>query len=109
MMPLGDSVKGTLFIQDKDGEYKELGQAKSIEFSKVLDEDDNDFNNFSNILQSEGTFECEISIKAYKKKRFKKLLMSYGYSRNLAEIYSKIYPRNQITLVMLGGIHENVR
>ena len=106
MMPLGDSVRGTLFVQDEDGEYKELGQAKPIEFSKVLNEDDD---NIFNDLFKETTFECEISIKRYKKKRFKKLLMSYGYSRNLAEIYSKIYPRNQITLVMLGGIHENVR
>lgn len=109
MMPLGDSVKGTLFVQDEDGEYKELGQVKSIEFSKVLDEDDNDFNDFSNILQSEATIECEVIIKRYKKKRFKKLLMSYGIERNLAEICSKIYPRNHIYLEILGGIQKNAR
>lgn len=106
MMPLGDSVKGTLFVQDEDGEYKELGQVSSIEFLKELNEDDN---NIFEDLTKETTFECEISIKRYKKKRFKKLLMSYGYSRNLAEIYSKIYPRNQITLEILGGIQRNAR
>ena len=109
MMPLGDSVKGTLFVQDEDGEYKELGHVSSIEFSKELNEDDNDFNDFSNILQSEGTVECEISIKRYKKKRFKKLLMSYGIERNLAEICSKICPRNRIHLEILGGIQRNAR
>ena len=106
MMPLGDSVKGTLFFQDEDGEYKELGQAKPIEFSKVLNEDDN---NIFNDLFKETTFECQITIKRYKKKRFKKLLMSYGIERNLAEIFSKIYPRNRIFLEMLGGMQKNAR
>lgn len=106
MRSLKSSVKGTLFVQDEDGEYKELGHVSSIEFSKELNEDDN---NIFEDLTKETTFECEVSIKRYKKKRFKKLLMSYGYSRNLAETYSKTLLRNQITLVMLGGIHENAR
>lgn len=106
MMPLGDSIKGTLFIQDEDGEYKELGQAKPIEFSKVLNEEDD---NIFNDLFKETIFECKISIKRYKKKRFKKLLMSYGIERNLAEICSKIYPRNHIYLKQLGGIQRNAR
>lgn len=106
MMPLENSVKGTLFVQDEDGEYKELGQVKSVEFSKVLNEDDN---NIFNDLFKETTFECEITIKRYKKKRFKKLLMSYGIERNLAEICSKICPRNRIYLEILGGIQRNAR
>lgn len=50
--------------------------------------------------------ECIIAPKRIKKKRFKKLLMSFGFQRNQAEILHKVYmesgrPRTKIGMLLL--------
>jgi len=50
--------------------------------------------------------ECMIVLKTIKKKRFKKLLMSYGFQRNQAEIIHQEYmklgrPRTKIGMLLL--------
>lgn len=109
MVGLENSVKGTAFYIDKNGEYQEIGTVESI----PLEAEENDkFNNMEDIYNETGfTAEVEIKVKKYTKKRFKKLLMAKGIQRNDAEIFAIIagdeksnINRNNLGLIMVRAI-----
>ena len=109
MVGLENSVKGTAFYIDKNGEYQEIG---TVESNSLEAEENDKFNNMENIYNETGfTAELEIKLKKYSKKRFKKLLMSYGIQRNDAEIFATIagdkkscIMRNDFGLIIAKGI-----
>ena len=109
MVGLENSVKGTAFYIDKNGEYQEIG---TVESNSLEAEENDKFNNMENIYNETGfTAELEIKLKKYSKKRFKKLLMSYGIQRNDAEIFASIagdkkscIMRNDFGLIIAKGI-----
>ena len=113
MVGLENSVKGTAFYIDKNGEYQEIG---TVESNSLEAEENDKFNNMEDIYSETGfTAELEVKLKKYSKKRFKKLLMSYGIQRNDAEIFatiagdkkSSIY-RNNLGLIMVQAISSMV-
>ena len=86
MVDLENSVKGTAFYIDKNGEYQEIGKIEDIK-----QEENNEFNEMEDSYKETGfTAELEVKLKKYSKKKFKKLLMSYGIQRNDAEIFATI-------------------
>lgn len=90
-MPTEDFNKGKLYYKSKDDkEYKEIGTG-TLESSSIEEGEKDIFEKLEGLYNKKG-FEIEIDIKAkkYKKKRFKKLLMSYGIQRNDAEILTSI-------------------
>lgn len=88
MVGLENSVKGTAFYIDKNGEYQEIGPVQEVSFTEEKNEE---FNKLEDLYNETGfTAELEIKLKKYSKKRFKKLLMSYGIQRNDAEIFATI-------------------
>ena len=89
MVGLENSVKGTAFYIDKDGEYQEIGTVESI--SLEAEENSNEWKKLEDLYnETEFTVELEVKLKKYSKKRFKKLLMSQGIQRNDAEIFATI-------------------
>ena len=104
-----NSVKGTAFYIDKNGEYQEIG---TVESNSLEAEENDKFNNMEDIYKETGfTAELEVKLKKYSKKRFKKLLMSYGIQRNDAEIFATIagdkksyIRRNDFGLIIAKGI-----
>ena len=113
MVELENSVKGTAFYIDKNGEYQEIG---TVESNSLEAEENDKSNNMEDIYNETGfTAECEIKVKKYTKKRFKKLLMSYGIQRNDAEIFAIIagdekssINRNNLGLIMVRAINSMV-
>ena len=109
MVGLENSVKGTAIYIDKDGEYQEIG---TVESNSLEAEENDKFNNMEDIYKETGfTAELEVKLKKYSKKRFKKLLMSYGIQRNDAEIFATIagdkksyIRRNDFGLIIAKGI-----
>lgn len=109
MVGLENSVKGTAFYIDKNGGYQEIG---TVESNSLEAEENDKFNNMEDIYNETGfTAELEIKLKKYSKKRFKKLLMSYGIQRNDAEIFASIagdkkscIMRNDFGLIIAKGI-----
>lgn len=109
MVGLENSVKGTAFYIDKNGEYQEIG---TVESNSLEAEENDKFNNMEDIYKETGfTAELEVKLKKYSKKRFKKLLMSYGIQRNDAEIFATIagdkksyIRRNDFGLIIAKGI-----
>lgn len=109
MVELENSVKGTAFYIDKNGGYQEIG---TVESNSLEAEENDKFNNMEDIYNETGfTAELEIKLKKYSKKRFKKLLMSYGIQRNDAEIFASIagdkkscIMRNDFGLIIAKGI-----
>ena len=107
MVGLESSVKGTVFYIDKNGEYQEIGKIENIKL-----EEDEKFNEMEDLYKETGfTAELEVKLKKYSKKRFKKLLMSYGIQRNDAEIFATIagdkkscIMRNDFDLIIAKGI-----
>lgn len=82
MVPLGESVKGSLYYEDEYGEYKEIGRTVSmpeIAPGGIVS------NNYS--FTSSGSL--SVTLKTFKRKRFKKLLMAKGFDRNSAESISR--------------------
>ena len=109
MVGLENSVKGTAFYIDKNGEYQEIG---TVESNSLEAEENDKFNNMEDIYNETGfTAELEIKLKKYSKKRFKKLLMAQGIQRNDAEIFATIagdkksyIRRNDFGLIIAKGI-----
>lgn len=107
-MPLESSVKGIAFYINLDGEYKELGEAKSIQtiqnFGVAAEEASKKLQEIAKLFGN--SFEAEVSIpvqfKKYKRKRFKKLLMARGIQRNKADLYSRTLPRTDFSLIKLS-------
>ena len=110
MVGLENSVKGTAFYIDKNGEYQEIGTVESN--SLEAEENSNGWEKIEDLYKETGfTAELEIKLKKYSKKRFKKLLMSYGIQRNNAEIFATITEdkksciyRNDFGLIIAKGI-----
>lgn len=115
-MPTEEFEKGKLYFKSKnDEEYKELGIG-TIESNSLEAEGNDKFNNMEDIYNETGfTAEVKIKVKKYTKKRFKKLLMSYGIQRNDAEIFAIIagdekssINRNNLGLIMVQAINSMV-
>ena len=110
MVGLENSVKGTAFYIDKNGEYQEIGTVESN--SLEAGENSKEWEKLEDLYKETGfTAELEIKLKKYSKKRFKKLLMSYGIQRNDAEIFASIagdkkscIMRNDFGLIIAKGI-----
>lgn len=97
-MPTEGFEKSRLYFKSKDDkEYKELGTGTILEPS-FTEAEEKEINNICSTTSGELTF--NIKTKKYKRKRFKKLLMSRGIQRNEAEIYSRMFFRTQLELDM---------
>ena len=95
-MPTEDIEKSKFYFKTEDGEYKELGTGR-LESNSIEAEGQETYNTCS---VPEGEFTFNIQTKNYRRKRFKKLLMSKGVERNWAEIYSRWFNRTQLELDM---------
>ena len=110
MVGLENSVKGTAFYIDKNGGYQEIGTVESN--SLEAEENSKEWEKLEDLYKETGfTAEVEIKVKKYTKKKFKKLLMSYGIQRNDAEIFAIIagdeksyIRRNDFGLIIAKGI-----
>ena len=112
-MPTEKFEKGKIYFKGKDDEeYKELGTG-SIEFNeKEAEENSKEWEKLEDLYKETGfTAELEVKLKKYSKKKFKKLLMSYGIQRNDAEIFASIagdkkscIHRNDFGLIIAKGV-----
>lgn len=127
MMPLGESVKGEIFIKNEQtGEYNKLGKVKEIKEIEGTHEDYLDALRYSfegliksvkkvekTFLEFGGSLTTNFTFKKISRKRLKKLLMANGIQRNEAEqickdiwIRKKCY--SEFDLFFLGDfIYEN--
>ena len=97
IMPEEKNEKCNIYYKSQnDKEYKKLGIG-TIE-NNLSEAEEKEISKMSFELEGEYTF--NIKTKKYRRKRFKKLLMSRGVQRNEAEIYSRIYNRTQFELDM---------
>lgn len=96
-MPTEDFNKGKLYYKSKDDkEYKEIGTG-TLESSSIEEGEKDIFEKLEGLYNKKGfKIEIDIKTKKYKKKRFKKLLMSYGIQRNDAEILTSITSNKNI-------------
>lgn len=109
---LENSVKGTAFYIDENGEYQEIGPVQEISFTEEEENNKKEWDKLEELYNTkEYTAEFEIKLKKYSKKRFKKLLMSYGIQRNDAEIFTTIagdrkscLTRDDFGLIIAKGI-----
>ena len=114
MVELENSVKGTAFYIDKNGEYQEIGTVESN--SLEAEENSKEWEKLEDLYKETGfTAEVEIKVKKYTKKKFKKLLMSYGIQRNDAEVFAIIagdekssINRNNLGLIIVRAINSMV-
>lgn len=90
-MPTEDFNKGKLYYKSKDDkEYKKIGTG-TLESSSIEEKENDNFKKMEELYYEKGfTAEIDVEIKKYRKKRFKKLLMSQGIQRNDAEIFASI-------------------
>lgn len=94
-----------------EAEYKELGIVTKVSVTSEEEATKIDIEGLiKEITPFSGSEEISLKIRTYKRKRFKKLLMSRGIQRNIAEILSRKLKRNDITLInldiyFLGGIN----
>ena len=100
-MPTEEIKKGEIYFKAKDDkEYKKLGRGTVTEINYT--EAENKPEEIKKLsFPQEGEIIFNIETKRYKKKRFKKLLMSKGVQRNTAEYYSKWFSRTQLMLDLL--------
>ena len=112
-MPTEEFEKGKIYFKSKDDEeYKELGIVTMESNSVEAEENSKEWEKLENLYKETGfTAELEVKLKKYSKKRFKKLLMSYGIQRNDAEIFATIagdkksyIRRNDFGLIIAKGI-----
>ena len=112
-MPIEGFEKGKIYFKSKDDEeYKELGIGTMESNLVEAEENSKEREKLENLHKETGfTAELEIKLKKYSKKRFKKLLMSYGIQRNDAEIFATIagdkksyIRRNDFGLIIAKGI-----
>ena len=97
-MPTEGFEKSKIYFKSKDDEeYKELGTGTLLEPS-FTEEEEKEINNIFSATSEELTL--NIKTKKYRRKRFKKLLMSRGIQRNEAEIYSRLFCKTQLKLDM---------
>ena len=103
-MPTEESEKGKLYYKAQgEAEYKELGTVTEISVKPSEETTETDIKEFTKeSYPFSGTAEITLKIRTYKRKRFKKLLMSKGIQRNIAEILSRILKRNDFTLIDLN-------
>lgn len=100
-MPTEEIKKSEIYFKAKDGkEYKKLGIGTVTEINYAEAENKPEETKKLSFPQ-EGEIIFNIRTKRYKKKRFKKLLMSKGVQRNTAEYYSKWFSRTQLILDLL--------
>lgn len=99
MLPLEESCKNTLYYKTEEGNYKELNAFSKMSegfrlVSTGISEVAKQFINELTNAKKELSF--SFKIKHISRKRFKKLLMSYGWQRNEAEtIAKKVFLRNK--------------
>lgn len=98
-MPTEECKLGKVYFKAiDDDKYREL----SFTNAEVTLENDKKQEPMQRPMQrtyeAEGEFEIEVETKKYKRKRFKKLLMSRGIQRNTAEIYSRWFRKTQLEL-----------
>lgn len=106
-MPTEGMEKGKLYFKSKeDEEYKELGTGTVLEpsFTEVEEKEINELRS-----AAEKQFTFNIKTKKYRRKRFKKLLMSKGIQRNEAEICSRLFCKTQFELDMFFNKKLNSR
>lgn len=97
-MPTEGFEKCKIYFKCQDDEeYKELGTGTVLE-PTLIEEEEKEINNICSATEGEYTF--NIKTKKYRRKRFKKLLMSKGIQRNEAEIYSRMFYKTQFELDM---------
>lgn len=111
-MPTEEYEVGKVYFKAiDDDKYKELG-TETIEFNSEEAQESEHFKEMEELYNKTGfTAELEIKLKKYSKKRFKKLLMSYGIQRDDAEIFASIagdkksyISRNDFGLIIVKGI-----
>lgn len=96
-MPEEKNEKCNIYYKSQnDKEYKKLGIG-TIE-NNLSEAEEKEISKMS--FEPEGEYTFNFETKKYRRKRFKKLLMSRGVQRNEAEIYSRIYNRTQFELDM---------
>lgn len=100
-MPTEETQKGEIYFKTEDDkEYKKLGRGTVTEINYA--EAENKPEEIKKLsFPQEGEIIFNIETKRYKKKRFKKLLMSKGVQRNTAEYYSRWFSRTQLMLDLL--------
>lgn len=100
-MPTEENKKGEIYFKAKDDkDYKKIGRGTVTEINYV--EAENKLEEIKDLsFPQKGEIILDIETKRYKKKRFKKLLMSKGTQRNTAEYYSKWFSRTQLMLDLL--------
>lgn len=97
-MPTEECKLGKVYFKAiDDDEYKELNFTNVEE---ILENDEEPKIKQRN-YEAEGEIEITIETKKYTRKRFKKLLMSRGIQRNIAEVYSRWFNRTQLELDLL--------
>lgn len=111
-MPTEEFEKGKIYYKSKDDkEYKELGTG-TLEISSIEEGEKDIFEKPEELYDKKGfKIEIDVKIKKYKKKRFKKLLMSCGIQRNDAEIFASMtsdkksyLTRDNFGLILAKGI-----
>lgn len=96
-MPTEKCKLGKVYFKAIDDEYKELNVT---DIEETLENDEESKIKQRN-YEAEGEIEITIETKKYTRKRFKKLLMSRGIQRNIAEVYSRWFNRTQLELDLL--------
>lgn len=97
-MPTEEHKKGKIYFKAiDDDEYKEL----AISNVECTVENKEKLKAVQRTYEAEGEVESTIETQKYKRKRFKKLLMSRGIQRNTAEIYSRWFNGTQLELDLL--------
>ena len=85
----------------KDGEYREIGKISDMSLETIAEPTDEDAKEFPIFFPKDAEFSITVDVtsvwpeavteklklKCNSRKKFKKLLMSVGYSRNEAELY----------------------
>lgn len=100
MMPLGESVKNTIYFKNNNGEYEEIKECKittgiSLVAEGLVEAFKDVADKFVELGKSLTEFSADIDIKTISKKRFKKLLMGKGIQRNIAEEICNIEFKNK--------------
>lgn len=105
-------LKGKLYFKAQgEAEYKELGTVTKVSANTAEETTEIDIEGLTKeITPFSGSAEVSFKIRTYKRKKFKKLLMSRGIQRNIAETLSRKLKRNDFTLInldiyFLGGIN----
>lgn len=99
MTPLEESVKGKLYYKTENGEYEQLNSFSKISegFTLVAEGISESAEQMVETLANTvKELSFSFKLKHISRKRFKKLLMGYGWQRNEAEVIADIiFERNK--------------